>query len=198
MKKTVSALVLAGSLAFVGAGAANAVSSYPAPVTGSVSATIVTPGATIVFSGAGFTGGEQIRIDVTYANDPQIVAGTGISSPIILAQLVGTNTVVANPDGSFSADVTLGDAPGTYTLTATGLTSGHQVTAAVVVDPAAAGGAGTGSGAGTGVGTGTNASADNGLANTGADSAMMLWGAAGVLALGAGVATVTVARRKNA
>ena len=196
MKKTVSALALAGSLAFVGAGAANAVNSYPAPpagsVTGSVSATIVTPGATIVFSGSGFTGGERIVIDVTYNNDPQVVAGTGVNGPIILNQLISSNTVTANADGTFAADVTLGDAPGTYTLMATGQTSGHQVTASVVVDPAA------GNAAGTGNGAGANAGEDSGLANTGADSAMLLWGAAGIVAVGAGVASVAVARRKNA
>ncbi|MCQ1951074.1 peptidase [Arthrobacter sp. zg-Y859] len=193
MKKTVSALVLTGSLAFVGAGAASAVESYPAPATGTVSDSVVTPGSTVVFSGTGFIPGEEILVTATYANDPTVVAGTGVSSPIILAQQIGSYNTVADASGNFAVEVTLGEA-GTYTLTATGVESGKVVTNTVVVDAAA----GTGAGVGTGAGTGANASADGGLADTGADSAMMLWGAAGVLALGAGVASVAVARRKNA
>ncbi|MCQ1957263.1 peptidase [Arthrobacter sp. zg-Y826] len=195
MKKTVSALVLTGSLAFVGAGAASAVESYPAPATGTVSDSVVTPGSTVVFSGTGFIPGEEILVTATYANDPTVVAGTGVSSPIILAQQIASYNTVADASGNFAVEVTLGEA-GTYTLTATGVESGKVVTNTVVVDAAA--GTGTGAGVGTGAGTGANASADGGLADTGADSAMMLWGAAGVLALGAGVASVAVARRKNA
>ncbi len=197
MKKTVSALTLAGALAFAGAGAASAVdSSYPAPATGTVSAGVVAPGSSVVFAGTGFIPGESIRIDVTYANDPVVVAGTGVSSPIILAQRINSFTTTANADGTFSANVALGE-EGTYTLTATGLTSGKVVVNTVVVDAAAAAGAGVGTGSPAGSGSNANAG-QGGLASTGADSAMLLWGAAGVLALGAGVASVAVARRKNA
>ncbi|MCQ1954388.1 peptidase [Arthrobacter sp. zg-Y238] len=185
MKKTVSALALTGALAFAGAGAASALESYPAPATGTVSDSVVTPGSAVVFSGAGFIPGEQVLVTATYANNPVVVGGTGVSSPIILAQQIGSYNTVADAAGNFAVEVTLAEA-GTYTLTATGVQSGKVVTNTVVVEAAA------------GTGTGANASADAGLADTGADSAMMLWGAAGVLALGAGVATVTIARRKNA
>ena len=189
MKKTASALVLAGSLAFFGAGAANAVENYPAPTPGGVSDATVAPGATVTFSGTGFTPGEAVRVDVDYSNTPVVVPGTGVNGVIILAELVSTFTTNADAQGGFSTPITLNEA-GTYTLTATGLESGKVVTAVVSVDPAFAETAGNG-------GAGSNAD-EAGLANTGADSAMLLWGAAGIVAVGAGVASVAVARRKNA
>ena len=190
MKKTASALVLAGSLAFFGAGAANAVENYPAPAPGGVSDATVAPGATVTFSGAGFTPGEAIRVDVDYDNAPVVVPGTGVNGVIILAELVNTFTTNADAQGGFSTDITLGEA-GTYTLTATGLESGKVVTAVVSVDPSFAEGAGNG-------GADNGSDNDGDLADTGADSAMLLWGAAGIVAVGAGVASVAIARRKNA
>ncbi|WP_104161725.1 peptidase [Arthrobacter sp. ZGTC212] len=186
MKKTTSALILAGSLAFLGAGAANAVDSYPAPATGGVNDTTVAPGATVTFSGAGFAPGESIRVDVDYSNTPVTIPGTGVNGPIIMAQIVNSFETKADANGSFSTNVTLGEA-GTYTLTATGLESGHVVTAEVFVDPAFAED-----------GAGSTGSGEGDLADTGADSGLLLWGAAGVLALGAGVGSVALARRKNA
>ena len=191
MKKTASALVLAGSLAFFGAGAANAVSNYPAPTPGGVSDATVAPGETVTFGGSGFTPGEAVRVDVDYSNTPVVVPGTGVNGVIILAELINSFTTTADAQGAFSTPVPLGEA-GTYTLTATGLASGKTVTSVVSVDPAFAEGSGSGTGNG-----GSEADA-NGLANTGADSAMLLWGAAGIVAVGAGVASVAVARRKNA
>ncbi|MCC9198009.1 LPXTG cell wall anchor domain-containing protein [Arthrobacter sp. zg-Y820] len=198
MKKTASALVLAGSLAFFGAGAANAVDRYPAPEPAGVSDATVTPGATVAFSGSGFTPGEAISVTVDYSNAPVVVPGTGVNGLIILAEVVNTFTTSADASGNFTTNVTLGEA-GTYTLTATGLESGRVSTAVVSVDPAFAGdGSGSDDGSGDGSSNGGSEAGDDNLANTGADSAMLLWGAAGVLALGAGVASVAVARRKNA
>lgn len=193
MNKTTAALVLAGSLAFFGAGAANA-AEYPAPEPGTVSDATVAPGATIVFSGTGFFAGEAISVTVDYSNVPVVVPGTGLNGPIILAEVVNSFTTNADDKGNFSTNVTLGEA-GTYTLTATGLESGHVVTAIVSVDEAFADNE---SGSGDGSGNGTPEADADDLANTGADSSMLLWGAAGVVALGAGVASVAVARRKNA
>lgn len=194
MKKTASALVLAGSLAFFGAGAANAVENYPAPAPGGVSDATVAPGATVAFSGSGFTPDEAISVTVDYSNDPVVVPGSGLNGVIVMAEVVNTFTTNADASGNFATNVTLGEA-GTYTLTATGLESGKVVTAAVSVDPAFAG---DGSGSGDGSGNGGSDAGDSDLADTGANSALLLWGAAGVLALGAGVASVAVARRKNA
>ncbi|MBO0896446.1 peptidase [Arthrobacter sunyaminii] len=182
MKKTASALVLAGSLTFFGAGAANAVQNYPAPTPGGVSDNTVAPGATVTFSGSGFIPGEAIRVDVDYSNTPVIVPGSGVNSVIILSELINTFTTNSDAQGEFSTAITLGEA-GTYTLTATGLESGKVVTSVVEVDPAFGD---------------DNDAKDDGLADTGADSAMLLWGAAGIVAVGAGVASVAVARRRNA
>ena len=181
--------VLAGSLAFFGAGAANAVDRYPAPAPGVVSDATVAPGVTVTFGGSGFTPGEAIRVDVDYSNTPLVVPGTGINGVIILAELISSFTTTADAQGVFSTPVTLGEA-GTYTLTATGLTSGKTVTSVVSVDTAFAN---DGSGSGDG-----DSNGDDGLADTGADSSMLLWGAAGILVLGVGVASVAGARRKNA
>ena len=189
MNKTTAALVLAGSLAFFGAGAANA-AEYPAPEPGTVSDATVAPGATIVFSGTGFFPGEAISVTVDYSNVPVVVPGTGINGPIILAEVVNSFTTNADDKGNFSTNVTLGEA-GTYTLTATGLESGHVVTAIVSGDEAFADNE-------SGSGNGAPEANEDDLANTGADSSMLLWGAAGVVALGAGVASVAIARRKNA
>ena len=191
LKKTASALALAGVLAFAGASAATAVETYPAPpaaVTGTVSAGVVAPGGTVTFSGQGFLPGETIDVTVDYNNDPNVVAGSGVNGLIILNQRVSAYTTTADDEGNFSTQVTLGEA-GTYTLTAVGRESGRTVTATVTADPAAASGAGNNSGTTDG---------KSGLADTGADSTMMLWGAAGVLALGAGTVALTVARRKKA
>jgi len=186
MKKAASALALAGVITFAGASAATA-NEYPAPpagTTGTVSAAVVAPGGTVAFSGGGFTPGEIIDITVTYSNNPNTVAGTGVNGLIILNQRVAALTATAAADGTFSTNVQLGEA-GTYTLTAVGRDSRRTVTATVTADPAAA------------TGAGNTAGTEAGLADTGADSTMLLWGAAGALALGAGVVSITVARRKK-
>jgi hypothetical protein len=76
------------------------------------------------------------------------------------------------------------DATGTYTTTATGLTSGTVGTAAISL-VAADGGA---------------SSTDGGLASTGYDAPMLaIWAAAGALLLGIALVTVlTVVRRQRA
>jgi LPXTG-motif cell wall-anchored protein len=102
--------------------------------------------------------------------------------------VVLTDTVTADAEGNFSWSFTPQE-EGTYNLTATGRESGVSVTATVVVDApeATVGGSTTGSTSGT---TGS------GLANTGIDSAMLLWGAAGIGALGLGAGSIFVARRR--
>ena len=94
--------------------------------------------------------------------------------------IILTDTVTADANGSFSWPVTLHE-EGVYTLTAVGRESGHTVTARVVVDAPNA-----------------TTATDSNLANTGADSAMFLWGAAGLGALGLGAASVVMARRRSA
>jgi LPXTG-motif cell wall-anchored protein len=95
-----------------------------------------------------------------------------------------TFTTTADSNGNFSFPVSISE-PGVYTLTATGQTSGVVVSATVTV----VGNAGAADLANTG---------GQPLANTGADASLLLWGAAGVAALGLGAGGVIVSRRRNA
>lgn len=201
MKKSIAALALAGSIALIGAAPAMAARPvpYPAPSTGTtVSATIVTPGGTVILTVvSGFLPGETITITITFNGVPQAVSGNvsgGASMAVpskinVLAQTTPESfTVTANEDGGFSTPVTLGTAEGTYTITAVGNESGHSVSQTVTVD------ASTGAGSDL-ANTGGN---DNGaaLANTGADSGLVLWTLVGGGALAAGAVSVVVVRRR--
>lgn len=201
MKKSIAALALAGSIALIGAGPAMAGPAvpYPAPSTGTtVSATIVTPGGTVILTVvSGFTPGETVTITVTFNGVPQAISGNiggGASMAVpskinVLSQTVTQSTVTANENGGFSAPVTLGTAEGTYTITAVGNTSGHSVSQTVTVDASV--GAGVGSGT-----AGGGAASTGGLAETGADSGLVLWTLVGAGALAAGAASVVVVRRR--
>lgn len=188
MKKFASALVLTGIIVSLGAGVAQAAPSASIPFyvpggsVGAVSDGTVAPGETVIFSGTGFLPGETIEISVGFQ-------AQGSSETVIVL----TDTVVAAADGTFEFPVTL-DEEGVFTLTATGVESGNTATAQVVVDAPttvvpAAGNIVPAAGADNGL-------TDNVLANTGIDSAMLLWGAAGLGALGLGAASVVVARRR--
>jgi LPXTG-motif cell wall-anchored protein len=193
MKKTLAAITLAGSIAMVGATPALAVTPYPAPSEqGTVSDGTVAPGETFTFSGAGFTPGEAITVTVTLTGAPQALgggAGGGVSMAVSgkISLPTGTQTfsTTADANGNFALPVTISEA-GTYTLTATGQTSGKTVTATVKVSGAAVGTslANTGNGSGAG------------LANTGADASLMLWTLVGGGALAAGITSVVVVRRR--
>ncbi|WP_026533093.1 LPXTG cell wall anchor domain-containing protein [Arthrobacter sp. H41] len=205
MNKTTSVLAVAGTLAFFGAGAAQAVGpvSTPAYVGDETSATVsdatVAPGETVVFSSneGVFTPGEIIDITVDFTAGEPSAAGFGPGGAaaargglIVLNAVVLTDSVKADANGNFSYSVEL-EEEGTYTLTATGRTSGETVTARVVVDSEYAT-----AGTVTSANGGTTTSANGKLANTGIDSAMLLWGAAGIGALGLGAGSIFVARRR--
>lgn len=195
MKKAIAAVAIAGALTFVGAGAAQA-ERYPSPaVQGTVSDGTVAPGETVVFSSNEglFIPGEIIDITVDFvAGEPAAsgaVGGAGrvgaaLGGPILPMAIILTDTVTADAEGNFAWSFTPQE-EGTYTLTATGRESGVTVTATVLVDAPEA----------TAVG-GTTGSTSGGLANTGMDSAMLLWGAAGIGALGLGAGSIFVARRR--
>lgn len=193
LKKSLAVLALAGTIALTASAPAMAV-EYPAPIDhGAVSGSIVTPGATITFSGTGFAHGETVIISIviTAPGQPQGAAAPGagaaamsVGSTLPLAPT--TATAVADGNGVFSIPVTLTVA-GTYQLTAVGATSGHTVTATVVAAaPAALANTGGAALANTGAG----------LANTGVDSSLILWGLVGAGALVAGTASVVVVRRR--
>ncbi len=195
LKKTLAVLALAGSIALVGSAPAMAV-NYPAPIDhGAVSGSIVTPGATITFSGTGFAHGETIHISIviTAPGKPQGAAAPGAGAAVMAVgsslSLAPTEvTTVADGNGAFALPVTLTE-EGTYQLTAVGATSGHTVTATVVAAAPAAGLANTGS-------AGLANTGGTGLANTGVDSSLILWGLVGAGALVAGTASVVVVRRR--
>lgn len=192
MKKSIAAIALAGSIAF--ASAVPAMADYTAPNSneqGQVDNGNVNDGEQFNFSGQGFNPGESISVEVQQTGGPQAAGGgssTGVSmavpGKITLPLAPQTFTTKANGSGAFSLPLTISSA-GTYTLTATGLTSGHKVSASVTVKAASATGTGL---ANTGGGTA--------LANTGADASLVLWSLVGAGALAAGVTSVVVVRRR--
>lgn len=193
MKKSLAAVALAGSIALVGAVPAMAVTPYPAPpAQGTVSDGTVAPGEAFTFSGTGFTAGEAIVVTVTPTGTPQALGGAvtgggvGMAVPgkITMPLAAQTFNTKADANGNFAITLTINE-PGTYTLAATGQTSGKIVTATVKVAAAA----GT-TLANTGGGTGTA------LANTGADASLLLWTLVGGGALAAGITSVVVVRRR--
>lgn len=198
MRKSLAALTLAGSIALVGAVPAVANNAnYPAPNTSvAVSDASVAPGEAFIFSGTGFTPGEGITITITPTGTPAASGGSvsagslAVSSRIPLAP--STLGTVADGNGAFAASIVINE-PGAYALTATGNSSGVTVGPVTVV----VGGAAL-SNTGTTTGTGTGLANTGGvpLANTGADSSLILWSLVGAGALAAGTASVVVARRR--
>ncbi len=198
MRKSLAALTLAGSIALLGAVPAVANNAnYPAPnTTVAVSDASLAPGEAFVFSGTGFTPGEGITITVTPTGTPaasgSVSAGSlSVSARIPLAP--STLSTVADGNGAFSASVVINEPGGAYALTATGNSSGVTVGPVTVVVGGAAL-SNTGGNAGTGTGLANTGGVP--LANTGADSSLILWSLVGAGALAAGTASVVVARRR--
>lgn len=190
LKKTLAALALAGSIALIGSAPAMAATYPPLPPQAAVSDGVVGPGETFIFRGQGFLAGESLTIRVTPGNPPaasgaNIAGSRAVAARISVVTEAQTLKATADANGAFAVTLAINE-PGTYLLTATGDTSGITVgpVTVTVVAPLA------------------NTSANAGgvpLANTGADASLLLWGAAGVGALGLGAAGVIVARRnKNA
>jgi LPXTG-motif cell wall-anchored protein len=191
MKKSLAALALAGSIALVGAVPAIANTPYPAPSTpGTVSDGTVAPGETFTFSGSGFLAGEAITVTVTLTRAPQAIGGSfsggasmAVPAKINLPLAPQSFATTADANGNFAFPVSISEA-GTYTLTATGAVSGNTVTSSVTV-----------AGATVGTGVATSGSASE-LADTGANSSMLLWSLVGAGALAAGATSVVVVRRR--
>lgn len=191
MKKSLAALALAGSIALIGA-APSMAATYPAPpANAAVSDGTVGPGEQFIFRGNGFLAGEGLSITVTPGNPPA-ANGSSVSNgsrtvptKITLPLATQTFSATADANGAFAIPLTLSEA-GTYTLTATGLTSGKTATAVITV--VGAGLANTGGAPLANTGTG--------LANTGADASLVLWSLVGAGALAAGATSVVVVRRR--
>lgn len=201
MKKTLAALALAGSLAMVGTAPAIAANYPPIPPQAAVSDGTVGPGETFQFRGRGPFANQGLTIRVTPGNPPAAsgaaVGNRSVSSRINVFVEAQTFAAQADAEGNFSVPVTIQE-EGVYFLTATS-ESGYTVgPVRVVVDAAYASGgaplANTGGNAGGAPLANTGGSP---LANTGADASLLLWGAAGVGALGLGAAGVILARRNK-
>ncbi|MET3175511.1 UNVERIFIED_ORG: LPXTG-motif cell wall-anchored protein [Arthrobacter sp. UYCu721] len=191
MKKTLAALALAGSIALIGSAPAMAATYPPLPPQAAVSDGTVGPGEQFVFRGQGFLAGETLTITVTPGNPPaasgaNIAGGTSFSAKIPVFLAPQTFSATADAQGAVAFPISISEA-GTYSITATGNTSG--VTVGPVTVTVAASLANTGGGA-------PLATTGGGLANTGADSGLVLWTLVGAGALAAGAASVVVVRRR--
>lgn len=192
MKKSLAALAIAGSIALIGAAPAMATTYPPLPPNAAVSDGVVGPGETFIFRGQGFLAGETLTIRVTPGNPPaasgaNIAGSRAVAARISVVTEAQTLKATADANGAVEVPVAINE-PGTYLVTATGDTSGitvGPVTVTVAASLANTGGAPLANTGGTP------------LANTGADASLLLWGAAGVGALGLGAAGVIVARRKK-
>jgi hypothetical protein len=131
----------------------------------------------IDFIGAVFTPGEVVSATADGFGTPTL--STVKAAPFTL-------TKIADPNGATSFRMNLpSNAQGSYTVTATGETSGATGSATVTVIASDAG-----------AGSGSNAS--DGLASTGASVPMVLiWSIVGVLALGAALIAVRIAVRRQ-
>lgn len=193
MKKTLAALALAGSIALIGSAPSMAATYPPLPPQAAVSDGLVGPGETFIFRGQGLRAGESLTIRVTPGSPPaasgaSIAGSRAVPARINVVMEAQTLTATADAQGAFAVPIAINE-PGTYFLTATGDTSGITVGPVMVTVVASTDTAGA-------------PLANSGgtpLANTGADASLLLWGAAGVGALGLGAAGVILVRRnKNA
>ncbi|UKA68897.1 LPXTG cell wall anchor domain-containing protein [Arthrobacter sp. FW306-05-C] len=195
MKKTFAALALAGSIALIGSAPALAATYPPLPPQAAVSDSYVGPGETFIFRGQGFLAGETLTIRVTpgqapASNGANIAGSRAVATRIGVVAEAQTLTTSADAQGAFALPIAISEA-GTYTLTATGNTSGitvGPVTVTVAASLANTGGDAAGA---------PLANTGSGLASTGADASLLLWGAAGVGALGLGAAGVILVRRNK-
>ncbi|MEV8085669.1 LPXTG cell wall anchor domain-containing protein [Pseudarthrobacter oxydans] len=194
MKKTLAALALAGSIALIGSAPAMAATYPPLPPNAAVSDGVVGPGETFVFRGQGFLAGESLTIRVTPGNPPaasgaNIAGSRSVAARISVVAEAQTLKATADAQGAFSLPIAINE-PGTYSLTATGDTSG------VVVGPVTVTVAASLANTGGNAGGAPLANTGSGLANTGADSDLVLWTLVGAGALAAGATSVVVVRRR--
>ena len=185
MKKTLAALALAGSIALIGSAPAMA-ATYPAlPPAASVSDGTVAPGETFIFNAQGFRAGEAVTITVTPVDASAPAAGTrSVASHVSVFTATTTLSGTADAQGKISVPIAINEA-GTYSVTARGNVSG--VTVGPVLVKVAATLANTG---------GAPLANTGGLANTGADSGLVLWTLVGAGALAAGATSGVVVRRR--
>jgi LPXTG-motif cell wall-anchored protein len=160
--------------AVVGLGAPASAQPYP-PVTPTVTApSTVLPGATFVVVFNGCQLGETVNVTFTGVTVATSCTGAG-----------GTGRLMQAAGGSASVTLTAPTAPGTYTITATGLTSGFTASTTITVVAQTTTTAATGGGGG-------------GLPTTGSDSSSTVWIAGTAVIVGAGLLAVGLKRRRPA
>lgn len=200
MKKTLAALALAGSIALIGSAPAMA-ATYPVlPPQAAVSDGTVGPGETFVFRGQGFRPFETLTITVTPGTPPAAggatFGGTSVVAKIPVFAAPQTFGATADGQGVAAVPVALSEA-GTYSITATGNESSITVgPVTVVVDPSFSSTGAPLSNTGGAPLANTGGRSATGLANTGADSGLVLWTLVGAGALAAGATSVVVVRRR--
>ena len=197
MKKTLAALALAGSIALIGTAPAMAATYPPLPPQAAVSDGVVGPGETFIFRGQGFLAGETLTIRVTpgqapASNGANIAGSRAVAGRISVVAEAQTLSATADAKGAVAVPIAINE-PGTYSITATGNTSG--ITVGPVVVTVAASLANTGGSVASTTG-GAPLANTGGLANTGADSSLVLWTLVGAGALAAGATSVVVVRRR--
>lgn len=189
MKKALAALALAGSIALVGAAPALAYTSSPPELV--VDDAAVAPGETFILSGGGMAPNEPVNVTVTPIDGAAPAAGSQVvAAKVNVFRAPQTLSTTADAEGRFSLPISINES-GTYSILATGAVSGNTVGPVVIkVDPtfAEAGAPLANSGSGTNSGAA--------LANTGADSGLILWTLVGAGALAAGATSVVVVRRR--
>ncbi|OII43516.1 hypothetical protein [Plantibacter sp. MMLR14_011] len=177
IKKITAVFALALAGLFIAPVAANA--SYVPNAGITVSGSVTAGGtSTVSFGDGGFQPGETVSLALTGEN------ATGATLAAVDTQTIQKT---ASATGAVNLNVTLPtNATGSYTVTATGLTTGITGTATLTVTAA-----------GSGSGSGGN---DNDLADTGFGApAFVVWGAAGAVALGAAlIAVLVMVRRQRA
>ncbi|WP_144710145.1 cytochrome c-type biogenesis protein CcmH [Curtobacterium pusillum] len=178
MKKLIAAVVLAGAALLATPAAANA-AGYTPDSNVSVSGTYAAGGtAAVNFSDGAFQDNETVNVQVT---------GAGAVTLGALPTTTVSKSYTASSTGSLAVRVTFpAGASGTYSLTATGATSGVVGLASFTVAPAD-----------TAVSTGANGT-DGTLAFTGSTvSALALWVAGGAIVLGGGLLVVRGSVRRQ-
>jgi LPXTG-motif cell wall-anchored protein len=195
MKKTLAVIALAGSIALIGSAPAMAAQYPVTPPAAAVTTGTPAPGQTFIFTGSGLFPNEEVVVTVTPLDESAQGAGTtSVASVISVFTAPQTFSTTTDDKGAFSIPLALGEA-GSYSITARGVTSG--ITVGPVVVKVAASLANTGGNASGNAGGGAPlANTGSGLANTGADSGLILWTLVGAGALAAGATSVVVVRRK--
>ncbi|MET3369208.1 UNVERIFIED_CONTAM: hypothetical protein ABIE34_002456 [Jeotgalibacillus campisalis] len=192
MKKTITTLMVTGTVMFAGIAPAVA-GTYPAPGNeqGTVSDGTIDRGESITFSASGYIPGETVNITFEKRGGPQGSAPASFS-------------VAADGNGTISTSVTFKDA-GSYMITAVGSESGVTRSARVAVNNGNHGRGNNGNGGGNGndtsdivaVSSVTDTHAAAGPEKVAADSGLIVWGLAGAGVLAAGATSVVVARRRS-